>query len=251
MRILVISDLHIGKKARTKELCPYSDAVHKDDKLVSSFIESVKEYIFNKGKLDYLIIPGDITNNSNLIEYDCASKFIEKIELELSIPNEKIIVVPGNHDVDWSVFEGKTIHEEEKVFRKGHKYNTLIDEVHTFSGLIRKELIKEPYINIWNHTDAVFIGYNSSWHDDKLSDNHYGYIEQEHIEILKQKLTLLKPEIENKLKFFIVHHHLQSNPNPHPSWRDSSCMQNSQSLLELLTQFSCNFITTFTQLYPV
>lgn len=88
LKILVLSDLHIGKKARTKDLCPYPEAASKDDKLVSSFFESVKNYINSNGNFDYLVIPGDITNQSNLIEYDFAEKFITRIVSELHIDTD-------------------------------------------------------------------------------------------------------------------------------------------------------------------
>ncbi len=242
MKFLIISDLHTGKKAKAKDLCPYSDGIHKDDKLVSSFIDSVNLYIENNGKIDYIIIPGDLTNQSNLIEYNCASAFLEKLVVEFNIPLEHILFVPGNHDVDWSVFEGCTIYDEEKPLRSQHKYNTLLDKNHLLSKLISTDLINSPYIQIWEFENAIFIGYNSSWHDDSMKETHYGNIDLEQIAALRSKLDLLKENMKGKIKVFFAHHHLYQYPNPHPRWLDFSCMQNAQALVALLTEFSFNFI---------
>lgn len=240
MRILVLSDLHVGAAARAKDLCPYPIGASKDDQMTTSFIDVCKTYIVDQGKFDFLLIPGDITNQSNLIEYYSAEKFIISICQELNIPNDKVIVVPGNHDVDWSVVEGLKMQDEEKVYRKKYKYNTLADESHFFSKLSCPELVVSPYFKIWEYSDVIFVGYNSSWHDDSSLPKHYGLIEIAHIEQLGQSLKKLG--MTEKLKIFVIHHHVFLYPNPHPSWIDISALQNSQLLLETLSSFSFNFI---------
>lgn len=242
MKILVISDLHIGMAARAKELCPYPEGFNKDDKLVSSFIESIKDYTSNYGNINYVIIPGDITNKSQLTEIQCADTFIRKLSTELRIGIDRFIFVPGNHDVNWSVFEGATT-KEERSLRKTQKYDSLTNSrVHNFSDIVSNDLLVAPYLKIWEFGDSVFIGYNSSWHDDAESELHYGAIEQEQLDELDRKLSALHCSSLNKLKFFIAHHHLIQYPNPHPLWKDFSCMQNAQSILRILSKYSYNFV---------
>lgn len=240
MRILVLSDLHIGNKSRSKELCPYPEGVYKDGNLVSSFISVAKQYQKEAGNFEFLIIAGDITNQSNLIEYDCGSKFLNKLVTELKIDLSKVIFVPGNHDVDWSVLEGKTIYTDEKPLRRSHKYNTLKDTNHIFSALACPDLVTAPYIKKWVYDDVVYFGFNSAWHDDVIEEHHFGLILPEQIEELRRQFV--ETNFSNKLKIFLVHHHLHQFSNPHPSWRDISTMQNAQPLLELLTEFEFNFV---------
>lgn len=240
MRILILSDLHSGTKSRTKDLCPYPQAKDKDDKLISSFFESAKDYTSNKGAFDYIIVPGDLTNQANLIEFECASKFLDRLSTEFSIPMENFIIVPGNHDVDWSVFDGKTIYDEERPYRVKHKYNTLLDSDHSISRICTNGLTKSPYLKHWEFDNIVFWGYNSSWHDDVMKDKHYGFIDLEHIEILKEQSSATK--FNGKLKVFVIHHHVYQYPNPHPRWIDISCLQNSQSLITALSEASFSFV---------
>lgn len=237
MKILILSDLHIGEPSRAKELCPYPSAKLKEDNLVNSFINYSKNYIKQNGEIDYLIIPGDITNYSNLIEYECGNNFLEKVLSELDIDEEKVIFVPGNHDIDWSVLKG--IPDEEKKLRSSHKYNTLKDNRHKFSKLTGKELVEEPYIKKWEYADVVFCGFNSSWHDDAMKDNHYGLISEGQLKEMRKCFETID---NSKPKFFIVHHHLMQLKNPHPKWIDLSIMQNAQELLDLLAEFSFDFI---------
>lgn len=84
------------------------------------------------------------------------------------------------------------------------------------------------------------MGYNSSSHDDPLSKNHYGIIEKEHIDLIEE--ILRSADLENKLKVFVIHHHVYQYPNPHPKWVDISCLQNSQPLIELLSKYSFNLV---------
>lgn len=240
MRILVLSDLHIGNKSRSKELCPYPEGVYKDDKLVSDFILKAKEYQNEVGNFDFLIIPGDITNQSNLIEYDCGSKFLSKLVEELQIDKSKVLFVPGNHDIDWSVLEGKTIMAEEKLLRRTHKYNTLKDSSHLFSALACPDLVTAPFIKKWEYDNVVYFGFNSSWHDDAIEEKHFGLILPDQINDLRKKIE--ETDFTDKLKIFIIHHHLHQFPNPDPTWRDISIIQNAQTLLELLTEFEFNFV---------
>jgi len=240
MRILVLSDLHTGTDARTKDLCPYPEGLLKDDEMINSFLETCKSYISENGNFNYLVLPGDVTNKSNLIEYLSAEGFIKRITDELAIAPERIVFVPGNHDVDWSVLEGKTIFAEEQKLRRKYKYNTLGDDSHIFSGFSAPELVTAPFIKKWEYDDAIFFGYNSSWHADSLQHNHYGLIDKTHLESLKTMLDAL--EAVNKLKVFVIHHHVYPYHNPHPKWKDISVLQNAQLLLDMLYEYAFQFV---------
>lgn len=241
MRILVISDLHIGKNARTKDLSPYEESKDKDDKLVSSFIEFGQNDILERGKFDYLIIPGDITNQSNLVEYKCASNFLEQLRDKFDISEDKIIFVPGNHDIDWNVFnDSMTL--DEKELRKSHKYNSLKDPTLSFSKVVSNNLLEDPYFNVWEFDNVIFVGYNSSWHDDAIQKTHFGEITVLQIEKIKTRFESMDMRNTDKLKIFVLHHHVHQYPTPHPLWKDFSCIQNGHLLIEILSQCSFNFV---------
>ena len=238
MRLLVLSDLHVGEKARTKDLCPYPAGEKKEDSLVPSFFQSIKEDIAKHGPIKYVVISGDMTNSAQIVEYECFSKFIEDLSKTITVNIENFIFTPGNHDVDWSVFKNELLPS-----RIGNiiKYDTIQDgRFHQLGSIIPKTLFVEPYFDIKLFEDSAFVIYNSSWHDAAQMEDHYGTIEDEHLNVLKARLDDIQNEIDSKLKFFITHHHPYQYPNL--SEKEFSCMQNGGALLDRLSEFSFDFI---------
>lgn len=96
-RILHLSDLHFGfyQKKRSEPLSA---------KMILTDLKKI-----NKDKVDALVISGDITSNikdergktRHEIEFEEALLFIKKLIEELNIPLQHVIIVPGNHDMDW------------------------------------------------------------------------------------------------------------------------------------------------------
>jgi 3',5'-cyclic AMP phosphodiesterase CpdA len=242
MRVLVISDLHIGKHARTKRLCPYTpDKERKEEYLVSSFFDDLAEDIRLNGPIDYIIIPGDLTDKAGTEECKCASEFIEEMSAHLNVELPKFILTLGNHDIDWSGMKKTGLTPAEIEIEKEKKYDTLFDDrFHSLGSVISKELITDPFFKIKEFDDALFVIFNSAWHDAAESDSHYGIIEQKHLDNLRAILSGY--DLSNKLKFFILHHHPYQYPNIYPTWTDFSCLQNGGALLNLLSEYCFDFV---------
>lgn len=103
MKLAVISDLHLGDP--TSSLCVRTG----DQYAIGPKYQALANKIHHFGKLDYLVLLGDvfdfsITNFSDA--YEAAKPFLRAIKSD-AIANE-IIYVPGNHDFTaWSL----TMHE--------------------------------------------------------------------------------------------------------------------------------------------
>jgi len=236
MRILLLSDLHIGENAIDKSLNPYKDI--SNPLLLDSFYKTINTEEKSK-PFDILIIPGDFTNKSFLVEYHVGQNFIEELFTKVNFKHKEYVFVPGNHDIDWSIFKG--IPAKEKERRKHHKYNTLIDKSHNLSGDAVFSLTQEPFIRKWEYDDFVVLGFNSAWHDDALKDDHYGIILDSHLGILEEHFKKLDAK---KSKFFIIHHHLLNYKNPRADWLDFSALQNAEALLDLLHKYDFDFVFT-------
>jgi hypothetical protein len=52
-------------------------------------------------RIDALVLSGDIADKATCEEYSGARQFLEKITTRYGISPEQILIVPGNHDVDW------------------------------------------------------------------------------------------------------------------------------------------------------
>jgi small GTP-binding protein len=55
----------------------------------------------NVNRLGYLIISGDIANQATKEEYEAAFQFADGIVKRFGLDPERVVVVPGNHDLNW------------------------------------------------------------------------------------------------------------------------------------------------------
>jgi hypothetical protein len=89
--VLHLSDLHFG----TPELA---------DRWYSQLAEDLHHNLACD-RLDALLLSGDIANYATPDEYAAARSFLDKLCAELHIPGQRIIPVPGNHDLNWKLSE--------------------------------------------------------------------------------------------------------------------------------------------------
>jgi predicted phosphodiesterase len=93
--ILHLSDLHLGEYQRTRSNPLMADQVLRDtENLVAS-------------NVDFVVITGDLTSNIaperelHPLEFESAAEFIMAIMEGLALSLDRLVVVPGNHDVTW------------------------------------------------------------------------------------------------------------------------------------------------------
>jgi 3',5'-cyclic AMP phosphodiesterase CpdA len=72
-------------------------------------------------RLDALVVSGDLVNRADPAEYDAARLFLEKLMSGFSLSARQVALVPGNHDVSWSLSE-----EAYQPFRRSRFGGTLV-----------------------------------------------------------------------------------------------------------------------------
>jgi hypothetical protein len=75
-------------------------------------------------RLDGIIVSGDMATVGLRAEFELAAKFLAGVMDRFACPSSKIMIVPGNHDVDWSATR-----EGYRVTKKEHFIES--DEVHS------------------------------------------------------------------------------------------------------------------------
>jgi 3',5'-cyclic AMP phosphodiesterase CpdA len=93
IHILHLSDLHFGTPDQAK--------------LWSNQLASDLQNELNIPHLDALILSGDIANKSTPTEYEAAQQFLQNFRQDFTLKPEQIIIVPGNHDIDWKKTDWK------------------------------------------------------------------------------------------------------------------------------------------------
>lgn len=233
LTIAVVSDLHIGQSVRSKDLCPYNNTQHVDEKYLEKFSRFVQT---ENIKANYLVIPGDITGKAHPEEFKLASDAIVKIGIALGVPEEKILFVPGNHDKDWNALPPDE--DDTTGVRTKQMYAPLTNSDWLFERILRRSpyyMLSDPFA-IWEFNDLIVVGYNSAQHDNRDQKVHHGLITNESLNTLDSALQKLALDSQ-KIKIFLVHHHPIQYSDHIPDVPDFSVMTNSENLLTLLGKF--------------
>ena len=246
IKIAVISDLHVGLAAKSKDMCPCPHKSKVDDlktyeKKMENFKGTFLKFIEDKNiTAEYLIIPGDITDRAHPEQARLASDFIQEAVAKLKVDKSNIIVVPGNHDVDWKMYDI----EDDTGISWGLRYAALSSKKFIFTGHVengRKNLFETPYFSSWNYENLFILGYNSSSHDNPTENNHRGLISTSHIAEIRKYLTSLGIA-QDKVKIFVTHHHLTNLSLPIPDDPDFSIATNANEIIELLKEMKFDLI---------
>ena len=89
LKILHISDLHIISDSQAEILR-------------GQLRDDLKRRL-RHNRLDFLVISGDIANSSKPEEYEAAIHLTKRIQIDFNLGASHIVVVPGNHDVNWEL----------------------------------------------------------------------------------------------------------------------------------------------------
>jgi UDP-2,3-diacylglucosamine pyrophosphatase LpxH len=241
LRLAVISDLHVGSAARARDLCPEPPPSERtartrfnaktDTKYRETFVRFLGEQNI---AADYLILPGDVTHRAQPQEVQIASEFILQAADALKVQHDKIVFVPGNHDVDWTSYDPADttgLRWEHRYAWVGHKqfhFRKIIDQGH---GAV----LSPPHFISWDFPDMLAVGYNSSSHDAPVQQDkvHHGLADPNHLAALRTHLENIGAP-DGRVRLFLVHHHPLDFANPIPRTPEFSLMTNAEELLSLL-----------------
>lgn len=205
--ILHLSDLHIsdhsGDFGRS-----YDDTfmTTKDEEINYSFISSLTDFIKKQSFENlYLVITGDITDCGEESEFAIAEKYILQILDELNISKEKLLLVPGDHDINRGNLR-KSI--DEKILDEGdahilhdEKFNSFKTFYKTVKG---EDFIASKFIFSFIETNKiVLLGVNSNY---KIgTKGGAGYLP---IELFEKELKSYSEKYRDKELIICMHHNL-------------------------------------------
>lgn len=235
LSIAIISDLHIGKHACSPDLRgEVAWGGH------SGFIRQFERFVRSEAiQPDLLLVPGDMGEQANPDEFDRASQLVLQVASLLNVSEERIICIPGNHDVDWSVLNDQPpIHP----VRLRQRYDPILNPDNIFYRSFSRavgDLFQHPHFAVWQMPEVICIGYNSSWHDGP-GRAHNGNLNLDDLRQLRSWMETNSVDRFGGVKTFVVHHHLFQYPTFF--WEDTSIAQNAEELLELLAEFKFDIL---------
>lgn len=244
MKILVISDLHVGDGAICVDLStgPSQNAVKQN------FLNELRELAQQESICaDFLLVTGDITNRAKPEEFKLAACKIREIASFFGInETNKILYVPGNHDSNWDEEEKILAAENPNIqFAIQEKYKFIRGESFLSNILDRASygcFYKEPYFAIWEYDEVNIIGINTSVFDHYNKKPHHGVMRQCDIIALDRKLSELDIRHSSKINIVMLHHHPIQQPDISLDIPDHSILQNSNILMNTLFKNNINFV---------
>ncbi|MDW6003302.1 metallophosphoesterase family protein [Vibrio mangrovi] len=235
MKLLILSDLHVGSKARAQDFSTSPDdmACRNTPDFFKDFSELIKKESID---VTHILIAGDITQTAAYNEFELAAKNIEAIADLLQVGKECIYFIPGNHDSNWND-EKSSIENNEPTELTIKKKYTNLEQNKFFANLLGnavfQDMYSSPYGSIWNSEEIVIVGINSSVRDGTTSDVHHGSIEPNDLNKINGELDKL--DTKNKVKVLLTHHHPKNYTDRTFQDSDFSIMQNADAFLRFAT----------------
>lgn len=248
LTLAVISDIHIGDKARSSDLLPPGMTSELRNE---GFLAKFEEFATTLPvQPDCLVIAGDLSCKADAGEIEHASAVITRVARALRIRNDEIFFVPGNHDVDWAVLRHEGPTESTRTLRWSQRYDPIQRTANVFHDRascssdtgFEGSLFDAPYAGIWlTPAHHLFVAINTSALDCPLEENHHGYIRKETIDWLMRKIPR-RSNADQTVRCAILHHHLTPHGNLGEEARDFSVCQNADLLLEVLRDLEFDLI---------
>lgn len=118
--ILHLSDLHFTSDTKVEHVWRPLFEDLRDQKLLR--------------KIKFLIVSGDVSSKGAQAEFKLASEFLQVVQHTLKVPREHVVLVPGNHDLDWErpVYDWVPRRDECSAFM------TSVDDVSFCRGHLRR-----------------------------------------------------------------------------------------------------------------
>lgn len=207
-----LSDIHFGKKADGTEIHRFRTGRSPlgDQKTLAEHIidECSDERQDNVGI--FIIISGDTAYQAIRDEYKQALSFIQSLTNDMGLGLDQIVIVPGNHDVNWKLsnHEISQRFDEFLMFVKD-VYDSKFDVIYPFInwdfGLRSQRPAPEQILSVHKSPEhgVVFVGFNTCVIEDHQL--HFGAIGKEQVKLAESALTDVDA---SWVRVAVMHHHV-------------------------------------------
>jgi predicted MPP superfamily phosphohydrolase/Tol biopolymer transport system component len=214
INILHLSDIHIG-----------------DSHPIRHNIALTSDLMMNLGtkRLHYLVVSGDFTDTATPEEYKKAAQLISLIANKFKLTEDRIILAPGNHDVNWDSAENAyqfrfgrhvkgTISDDNPKYIKAGDIGYLVRDEELYKKrfdnftAFYQQVCGRPYpsdyadqgiLHAFEDDRILFLTLNSSWQIDSYYRNRYSI----NMDALSKALyEVLSSNYADWLKIAVWHH---------------------------------------------
>jgi 3',5'-cyclic AMP phosphodiesterase CpdA len=197
--VLHVSDTQFGRYHRFGPDDPFAGYLIRDvEELGRSGVPPV----------DLVIVSGDIAERGKSHEFEQAKEFVDRICGALHLGSEQVVVVPGNHDVNWDLSlaafaEWKDDHDDADppppYPRKWKHYREFVTSLHGPAAFTEEQ----PYrLHRFGDLRVVVAALNSTIKESHRPEDHFGWCGRDQLRWFADQLR----PAEDVLRIGVLHH---------------------------------------------
>jgi tetratricopeptide (TPR) repeat protein len=213
-QVLHLSDLHFGTTDNARSW-------------YAQLAEDLR-YELNCSRLDALILSGDIASQSTPDQYAAAQLFISRLCQEFQLEPQQIVIVPGNHDLNWELAESAYIRTNQEDYQGELREGCYLEESGSVIKIRDEAIYKQRFAHFSRfyqeitgdnypleydqqyslqhlpEQNLLILGLNSAWQ----IDHHYPSRASINPEVISNVLSQIRRSsaYENCLKIAVWHH---------------------------------------------
>jgi predicted phosphodiesterase len=195
--VLHLSDLHFGvEHAFRNELASSTEPRLAKQTLSEAIIDDLRAARVDLNDVAMILISGDLTWSGDAHEFENARQFIARLRNACGLHISQVVVVPGNHDIEWRDGKGDVSSNAELNYASFSRALYGTDPDQTFVRVHEFVIAGRP---------VVVVGLNSCRIESRENAG-LGFVGREQ---LNKALTFLSMrQKKEELKIAMLHHHL-------------------------------------------
>ena len=244
INIVHISDLQAGQACLAEAEVDGLEETHVELRyrhfaaVLADDIERVLKAI-PSAKADLLVFSGDIVNRAREDEYRKATIFLSTVVEALGIAWRNVLVVPGNHDVDWAVLEARFGKEPPRgpeslglcaaASEKMSNFATWLNGLYESHGVSYRYAASRPLLfRDLDRDELAVVGLDSCGMLTHNQEENHGFVGRDQ---LSEAIDFFRDAGEQRVKLAFLHH----NPFVHQGEDSASGLEKPAGLVQGLT----------------
>lgn len=164
---------------------------------------------------ELVVVTGDLSEHARPSELLAFEAFAAELLRGLELPRERLVLVPGNHDVSWAAceayFKEREADEREPVAPYWPKWRCYAELFARWYGGVEApfELTEARPYTLYAYEDlrTVVVGLNSTMPETHRSGEHYGAVGEDQLRWFREQLRPYRAR--GFLRIAAVHHNVQ------------------------------------------
>ncbi len=230
--IVHLSDLQFGARHRFKlprELDAVDDLDTLEHRLQEDLAFLLEEYELRP---DLMIVSGDLAEWGRPSEFEDVLQFLLGVGKSIPLSRERILVVPGNHDVNrasceayFKQCEASELEPSRPFWPKWSHYSSFFDKLHAASKADYRFDEEEPW-SLFELAElkVAVAGLNSTMHESHRDEDHHGFLGEAQLKWFRERLGKLRDG--GWLRIGAMHHnHFRGPKNDDHSLQDADALK--------------------------